>query len=138
MAEEKNENMISKGVRLTPTTWDECDKKAEELGLRSRNEFIRDAITFYLEWLDSGKSVKFLTPALESVIGAKVRDSERRLTAFLFRLAVGQNYLAHIVGDAYNFDSDYLTEQYRDSAREVRETNGTLRLDAILSEANDG
>ena len=76
MKTQKNENMTSGSIRLTPTMWNECDKRAEELGLRSRNEFIRDAIDFYMEWLDKPSSQKFLTPALESVIGAKVRDKE--------------------------------------------------------------
>ena len=76
MKTQKIENMTAKSIRLTPTQWNECDKRAEELGLRSRNDFIRDAIDFYMEWLDKPSSQKFLTPALESVIGAKVRDKE--------------------------------------------------------------
>ena len=76
MKTQKIENMTAKSIRLTPTQWNECDKRAEELGLRSRNDFICDAIDFYMEWLDKPSSQKFLTPALESVIGAKVRDKE--------------------------------------------------------------
>ena len=56
MKTQKNENMTSGSIRLTPTVWNECDKRAEELGLRSRNEFIRDAIDFYMEWLDKPSS----------------------------------------------------------------------------------
>ena len=133
MKTQKNENMTSGSIRLTPTMWNECDKRAEELGLRSRNEFIRDAIDFYMEWLDKPSSQKFLTPALESVIGAKIRDSEDRIARLLFKLAVAQNMQAHIVADIAQLDESQ-TENYRLLAlREMRETNGRMAMEEILN-----
>ncbi len=133
MKTQKNETMTSGSIRLTPTMWNECDKRAEELGLRSRNEFIRDAIDFYMEWLDKPSSQKFLTPALESVIGAKVRDSEDRIARLLFKLAVAQNMQAHIVADIVQLDESQ-TENYRLLAlREMRETNGRMAMEEILN-----
>ena len=133
MKTQKNENMTSGSIRLTPTMWNECDKRTEELGLRSRNEFIRDAIDFYMEWLDKPSSQKFLTPALESVIGAKVRDSEDRIARLLFKLAVAQNMQAHIVADIAQLEESQ-TENYRLLAlREMRETNGRMVMEDILN-----
>ena len=77
--EKQNDAMPSKGVRLRVDQWEDCDRFSETLKMASRNDFIRDAIDFYLEYLRRNNSVKFLTPALESVISAKVRDSEERL-----------------------------------------------------------
>ena len=71
----QNDAMPSKGVRLRVDQWEDCDRFSETLKMASRNDFIRDAIDFYLEYLRRNNSVKFLTPALESVISAKVRDS---------------------------------------------------------------
>ena len=102
------------------------------MGLKSKNEFIRDAITFYTEWLDSPVTQKFMTPALESVIGAKVRDSEERLARLLFKLAVDQNFLAHIVGNTYEYDEATLEDFRIQSLREVKETNGTFTAKDIL------
>ena len=92
--EKQNDAMPSKGVRLRVDQWEDCDRFSETLKMASRNDFIRDAIDFYLEYLRRNNSVKFLTPALESVISAKVRDSEERLARLLFKLAVDQNLLA--------------------------------------------
>ena len=97
--EKQNDAMPSKGVRLRVDQWEDCDRFSETLKMASRNDFIRDAIDFYLEYLRRNNSVKFLTPALESVISAKVRDSEERLDRLLFKLAVDQNLLAHAVAD---------------------------------------
>jgi metal-responsive CopG/Arc/MetJ family transcriptional regulator len=129
---QNNDAMPSKGVRLRVDQWEDCDKFYESLGLASRNDFIRDAVDFYIEYLRHKNSVKFLTPALESVISSKIRDSEDRLARLLFKLAVDQNLLAHIVADTYNIDSDAVDEQRIYSIREVKETNGTLRVDEII------
>ena len=76
----KNQNQkSSKGVMLTESQWERCDRLANEMGCRSRNAFIRDAIDFYCSWLEKDHSERFLTPALESVISAKIRDSEERI-----------------------------------------------------------
>jgi hypothetical protein len=124
--------MPSKGVRLRVDQWEDCDKYYASLGLASRNDFIRDAVDFYIEYLRRNNSVKFLTPALESVISAKIRDSEDRIARLLFKLSVDQNLLAHIVANTYDFDSDAVSEQRVYSVREVKETNGTLRVNEII------
>ena len=50
MSEKQNEVMGSKGIRFTTDQLRRCDEKRKELGI-SRNEFVRDAVEFYLEWL---------------------------------------------------------------------------------------
>ena len=124
--------MPSKGVRLRVDQWEDCDKYYASLGLASRNDFIRDAVDFHIEYLRRNNSVKFLTPALESVISSKIRDSEDRIARLLFKLAVDQNLLARIVANTYEIDSDYLSKQRNYAVREVKETNGTVYVNEIL------
>lgn len=93
---ENNNLLESRGVSLTQKQWARCDRLAEEKGCKSRNAFIREAVDFYCAWLEKEHIEKFLLPSLESVIGAKVRDSEERICRLLFKLAVDQNYLAKI------------------------------------------
>ena len=131
--EKQNDAMPSKGVRLRVDQWEDCDRFSETLKMASRNDFIRDAIDFSLEYLRRNNSVKFLTPALESVIAAKVRDSEERLARLLFKLAVDQNLLAHAVGDCFEFSPVEIDNMRSNSVREVKETNGTIRTDEILN-----
>ena len=50
MSEKQYEVMGSKGIRFTADQLRRCDEKRKELGI-SRNEFVRDAVEFYLEWL---------------------------------------------------------------------------------------
>ena len=121
-----NTAMPSIGVRLRQTQIDECDRLYRELCLESRNDFIRDAIDFYCEYLQCPSSVKFLTPALESVIGAKIRDSENRMRGIEFKNAVQIAKLTLALCDALEIDSQTLDEYHEQAVRDVKETNGSL------------
>ena len=127
----QNNEKTSKGVALTEAQWERCDRLANVNGCRSRNAFIRDAIDFYCSWLEKEQSERFLTPALESVISAKIRDSEERISRNLFKIAVDLAILSKIVldRDGGGYDADYLDEMRQDSIREVSETNGAIRMD---------
>ena len=129
---QNNDAMPSKGVRLRVDQWEDCDKYYQTLGLASRNDFIRDAVDFYLEYLSKSSSAKFLTPTLESVIASKIRDSEDRIARLLFKLAVDQNLLARIVADTYDCNSEFVSDERINAIREVKETNGTIRVDEII------
>ena len=80
---------------------------------------------------------RYLTPALESVIGAKIRDTEERLARILFKLAVDQNFLAHMIGDIDRYDEGYLEQCRINSIHEVKRTNGSLTAKEIM-ESDDG
>ena len=127
----QNNEKTSKGVALTEAQWERCDRLANETGYRSRNAFIRDAIDFYCSWLEKEQTERFLTPALESVISAKIRDSEERISRNLFKIAVDLAILSKIVldRDGGGYDADYLDEMRQDSIREVSETNGAIRME---------
>ena len=131
----KNERaMGSTGIRFTEEQLRRCDEKSEELGI-SRNRFIRDAVDFYLEWLSRESTEKFLTPALESVFSAKLRDTEDRLARILFKLAVEQNVLARIVlqDGEYEYPEEFVEKIRRHAVRHLKETNGTLNLLDFIS-----
>ena len=122
------DNMIAKGVRMPQEMWDMCDTMTEKTGESSRNEFIRRAVEFYIEYLNHERFVEFLTPALESVIDGKIKDSEDRIARIIFKLAVDQNFLAHLIGNQYDYREEDLEEIRRDSMEEVRSTNGQISL----------
>ena len=127
MAKQANK-MPSKVVRMPGEMWAKCDEMTQKLGLESRNEYIRDAVQFYNEWNERTANQKFLTPALESVIGAKVRDSENRIARVLYKMAVQQNALTHVLATAYNWTEKELADLYDTAEDDAKGWNGTLDL----------
>lgn len=130
--------MGSTGIRFTEEQLRRCDEKSTELGI-SRNEFIRDAVEFYLEWLSRESSEKFLTPALESVFSAKLRDTEDRLSRILFKMAVEQNVLARIILEDghYVYEKDFVEQIRRHAVQHVKETNGKVSIVDLISDEDN-
>ena len=138
MSKKTNEVMGSTGVRFTEEQLRRCDAKSTELGI-SRNEFIREAVEFYLEWLSRESSEKFLTPALESVFSAKLRDAEDRLARILFKMAVEQNVLARIIlEDGHHvYEKDFVEQIRRHAVQHVKETNGKVSIVDLISDEDN-
>jgi hypothetical protein len=94
MTKKSADPMKTKGVRMSDEQWLLCIEKSQELGKESPSEFVREAIDFYMEWLNLDQKKKFLTPELESVMRAMVHDSEDRISRLLFKNAVELNLQA--------------------------------------------
>ena len=126
----KNKNKLeARGVSLTEKQWERCDRLAEEQGKKSRNAFIREAIEFYCAWLEKEHIEKFLLPSLESVMSAKILNSEERLARMDFKMAVQIAMLTQMLMDYYQYSDEEIRALREGSVRQVKETNGSLRLD---------
>ena len=124
----KNKNKLeSRGVSLTQTQWERCDKLAEQLGKKSRNTFIREAVDFYCAWLEKEHIEKFLLPSLESVLTAKIRDSESRVRNVEFKIAVQVAMLTQMLMDYYQYSDEDVQALQESAVRQVKETNGSFR-----------
>ena len=126
-------NLIADSVRMTEEQWNQCKEMAKNMHLRSKNEFIRDAVDFYIEWCRRPYSQQFLTAALESVISAKIRDSENRICRMLFKNAVEQNVSTRLAAWDYNLSDEQLDNLYRTSVAEVKKNNGALDLEKYFA-----
>ena len=134
MSKKQSEIMGSTGIRFSQEQLDRCDAKSRELGI-SRNEFVRDEVEFYMEWLSRESTEKFLTQAFESVISAKLRDTEDRLSRILFKMAVEQNVLARIILEdgKYAYNEEFVEQIRRHAVRHLKETNGTVSVIDLIS-----
>ena len=126
-------NLIADSVRMTEEQWNQCKEMAKIMHLRSKNEFIRDAVDFYIEWCRRPYSQQFLTAALESVISSKIRDSENRICRMLFKNAVEQNVSTRLAAWDYNLSDEQLDNLYRTSVAEVKKNNGALDLEKYFA-----
>ena len=136
MENKNNRAMGSTGIRFTEEQLRQCEKMSTKLGI-SRNEFVREAVDFYIEWLNRESREKFLTPALESVISAKFRDLEYRISQNLFRIAVEQNVLAQVLICDGKYACDFVEELHRNAVAMVAETNGTFCPSDLVSADNE-
>ena len=125
---QNNQNYESRGVSLTPAQWDRCDRLAEELGKRSRNAFIREAVDFYCAWLEKVHMERFLLPSLESVMGSMIRDSEGRIRNVEFKMATMIAELTLLLAEYLEYSDEDLERLRADAIRHLKETNGSFRF----------
>lgn len=123
--------MTTKGVRMRPEQWKLCDQMSKDFGYKSPSVFIREAVEFYSEWKTRSTSEKFLTPALESVVRAIVRDSESRTSRLLFKNAVELHLLTRLIYHDLRYTPEEVESLRAEAIRLVGETNGSLNLDYI-------
>ena len=124
---QNNQNYESRGVSLTPAQWDRCDRLAEELGKRSRNSFIREAVDFYCAWLEKEHMERFLLPSLESVMDSKIKDSEGRIRNVEFKMATQIAQLTLLLAEYLEYSDEDLERLRADAIRHLKETNGSFR-----------
>ena len=126
MTENKNK-LEARGVSLTIAQWERCDKLAEQLGKKSRNTFIREAVDFYCAWLEKEHMERFLLPSLESVMGSMIKDSEGRIRNVEFKMATQIAQLTLLLAEYLEYSDEDLERLRADAIRHLKETNGSFR-----------
>ena len=123
-----NQNLSAKGVSLTPSQWERCDRLTERYGKKSRNLFIREAVDFYCAWLEKEHMERFLLPSLESVMDSKLKDSEGRIRNVEFKMGVQIAMLTELLADHLGYSEEDLAQMRAEAVRHMKETNGSFRF----------
>ena len=122
-----NQNFESRGVSLTPSQWERCDRLTERYGKKSRNLFIREAVDFYCAWLEKEHMERFLLPSLESVLDSLIKDSEGRIRNVEFKMATQIAQLTLLLAEYLEYSDEDLERLRADAIRHLKETNGSFR-----------
>ena len=125
---QNNQNLSAKGVSLTPSQWERCDRLTKRYGKKSRNLFIREAVDFYCSWLEKEHMERFLLPSLESVMGSMIRDSEGRIRNVEFKMATQIAQLTLLLAEYLEYSDEDLERLRADAIRHLKETNGSFRF----------
>jgi Predicted transcriptional regulators containing the CopG/Arc/MetJ DNA-binding domain and a metal-binding domain len=114
------------GVYLDKDLVDRCDAVLPKANAGSRSELIADALTFYLAWLDTGDYSKVLTPALESVIDARIKATEKNIGKILFNISVELGLLQHVIAASQHYSPNTISNLRNVCIDEIKETHGVL------------
>jgi len=121
---------IRVGIYIEKEVLDRADELLEFANVRSRNEFVTEALRFYIGYLDGNRAEDYLLQTLSSVLNSTVRDTENRLARMDFKIAVELSMLAHMI--AYHSESRIDEETFRrlhaKCVEEVKRLNGAVEL----------
>lgn len=71
------------------------DSAMPKIDVRTRSEFITEAVLYFLSALNTEDVSKVLTPAVESSIRAATRESENHVSRMLFKMSVELDMLIY-------------------------------------------
>lgn len=122
------DNMKKYAFYMPKSLIDNVDNTINSLGKMSRAEFIREAVDFYISYLNSLKASDYLSPMLSHAIKSEIESVEKNVSEMIFKLAV-QSAIANIfIASGLNLDTsniDYLTKC---AAKEIAKQNGIIDL----------
>ena len=114
---------------MEPEVLDRLDRWVEQSGSKSRNQFVLQALDFYISYLASKDATSLLAPAITTAIDARLKRFEKSVAENLFRVAVEQDMVNGLLSDVYKLDEEYLLQLRSDAIHSVKKTNGQLSLE---------
>lgn len=117
------------GVYMDKELVDRADELLQYADARSRNEFVADAVKFYIGFLNSRKAEHYLLQSLSSVLTSTVHDSENRLARMDFKLAVELSKLSHVIAYSHDVDEGALHKLHVKCVEEVKRINGAIEFE---------
>jgi len=114
-----------------------CDECWKKNGFASRNEFVGRAIEQYIATLTLEQLDDLLVERLGAAIARAADDSAVKISKGLFRYAVGQEMILHILAHEFGIESDQVSRLRGLAIRNVRKTRGKVSLEAIADFQNE-
>ena len=116
-------------IRMDEEKLKKVDEWVAQSGAKSRNQFVLQALDFYISYLASKDATALLAPAITKVIDARLKRFEKNLATGLFNMAVEQDMVNGLLANVYNLNEEYLLELRSDAIYNVKKTNGQLSLE---------
>ena len=124
---------VRKGFYIEEELLEQVDSLLSQADVRSRNEFLNQALKFYIGYLTSEKIENYMLSAISSVMHATVKDSENRMARAMYKLAVETSKLSHVIAYSHGVDEETLKKLQAKCTDEVKRINGAISFeDAYL------
>ena len=114
----------------------QVDALLPQVDVRSRNEFVNQALRFYIGYLTSEKIENYMLTTISSVMHATVKDSENRMARAMYKLAVETSKLSHVIAYSHGVDEQVLRKLQAKCAEEVKRINGAVKFEEAYEYQN--
>ena len=124
-----NKDKVRKGFYIDQELLEQVDSLLQTADVRSRNEFLNQALKFYIGYLTSEKIENYMLATISSVMHSTVKDSENRMARAMYKLAVETSKLSHVVAYSHGVDEEALRKLQGMCAEEVKRINGAVKFE---------
>ena len=127
VSEEKGR--VRKGFYIEEELLEQVDSLLKQADVKSRNEFLNQALKFYIGYLTSEKIENYMLSTISSVMHATVKDSENRMARAMYKLAVETSKLSHVIAYSHGVDEETLKKLQAKCTDEVKRINGAVTFE---------
>lgn len=124
---------VRKGFYIDQDLLEQVDSLLQTADVKSRNEFLNQALKFYIGYLTSEKIENYMLTTISSVMHSTVKDSENRMARALYKLAVETSKLSHVIAYSHGIDEEALRKLQGMCADEVKRINGAVNFEDAYS-----
>lgn len=118
-----------KGIYLDYVIWEQAEELLQIANARSRNEFVAQAMKFYIGYLTSKKIENYMLKTISSVMVSTVHDSENRMARAFFKLAVEVSKLSNVIAYSHGVNDDAMSRLQAKCVDEVKRINGAVKFE---------
>ena len=97
---------VRKAFYIEEDLLEQADSLLRQADVRSRNEFINQALKFYIGYLTSKKIENYMLSTISSVMHATVKDSENRMARAMYKLPAEVSKLSHVTAYRHEVDEE--------------------------------
>ena len=126
-SEEKGK--VRKGFYIEEGVLEQIDSLLQQVNVKSRNEFLNQALKFYIGYLTSEKIENYMLSTISSVMHSTVKDSENRMARVMYKLAVETSKLSHVIAYSHGVDEEALRKLQAKCTDEVKRINGAVTFE---------
>ena len=135
MGEEKSK--VRKAFYIEEDILEQVDSLLQQADVKSRNEFLNQALKFYIGYLTSAKIENYMLSSISSVMHAPVKDSENRMARAMFKLAVETSKLANVIAYSQEIDEESMGKLHVRCMEEVKRINGAVKFEDAYEYQHD-
>ena len=130
------DNKRKHSVWLSDEVWDEVKSAYRADNCSTLNQFVEKALQFYLGYLKVKDASSYLPRVLSDVLEGKLGAFGSRLASLLFKLAVNDDMLTHVLAAGTEVDELAALDKLRvQCVNETKQTHGSVEFkDAYLFE----
>ena len=120
---------VRKAFYIEEDILEQVDSLLQQADVRSRNEFVNQALRFYIGYRTSEKIENYMLSTISSVRHSTVKDSENRMARAMYKLAVETSKLSHVIAYSHGVDEETLRKLQAKCAEEVKRINGAVQFE---------
>lgn len=124
-----NENKKKYAYWMKPSMVEEITKMLDDANATSKSDFVCQAVEFYIAFLHQQKCIDYLSPMLAQAIKSEIESVEKNISEMLFKLAVEEAKLSHIVAATNDINQISLMQLNDLCSNDVARNNGIITFE---------